>query len=230
MSDDVLLRAIGIHKDYEKAKEVIKVLLGVDLEVAPGEMVAIMGRSGAGKSTLLHILGGLEKPDAGEVFWSGKSVFGMGDGERTRLRGRTIGFVFQSHHLLPELTALENVCMPLLVAHKPWREILGRARECLAAVDLADRAEHKPGELSGGEQQRIAVARALALRPPLVLADEPSGNLDKPTALLLHQLLQSICRQQGTAFLIVTHNEELAAISDRQLVLAAGALESRKPV
>jgi lipoprotein-releasing system ATP-binding protein len=204
MSDDVLLRAIGIHKDYEKAKEVIKVLLGVDLEVAPGEMVAIMGRSGAGKSTLLHILGGLEKPDAGEVFWSGKSVFGMGDGERTRLRGRTIGFVFQSHHLLPELTALENVCMPLLVAHKPWREILGRARECLAAVDLADRAEHKPGELSGGEQQRIAVARALALRPPLVLADEPSGNLDKPTALLLHQLLQSICRQ-----ILIPHSSKI---------------------
>ncbi len=183
--NDVLLRAIGIRKDFEKAKEVIKVLLGVDLEVARGEMVAIMGRSGAGKSTFLHIMGGLEKPDAGEVFWSGKSVFAMGDGERTRLRGNTIGFVFQSHHLLPELTALENVCMPLLVAHKPWREVLSRARECLAAVDLADRAEHKPGELSGGEQQRIAVARALALRPPLVLADEPSGNLDKPTALVV---------------------------------------------
>jgi lipoprotein-releasing system ATP-binding protein len=224
MSSTPLLVASDLFKSFTKGKEVISVLTGLQMCVDAGQMVSITGRSGSGKSTLLHILGSLEHPDKGQVLWNGKSVFMMKDGARTRLRGQTVGFIFQSHHLLPELTAIENVAMPLLIAHKGLREGKMRAAQCLERVGLSDRLEHKPGELSGGEQQRVAVARALALSPPLILADEPSGNLDKPTGEQLHHLIQGICREENTAFIIVTHNEELAMMSDRHLKLTEGIL------
>ncbi len=204
----------------------LEVLRGVDLRVARGESIGILGVSGAGKSTLLHILGGLERPSEGEVLYGGVDVYGLDDPERARHRNRHLGFVFQFHHLLPEFNALENVAMPCLLAGWPRRKALARAQEMLDAVGLAERRLHAPGKLSGGERQRVAVARALVLSPPVLLADEPTGNLDPHTAEQVEQLLLQLNKEAGTALILVTHNEKLAGRLDKKSYLVDGRLES----
>ena len=228
MSDVPQVAAVsarGLFKQYIGGDGgVIHVLEGVDLELAPGEAVAIIGESGTGKSTLLHILGGLDRPSTGEIEIGGHSLPGLSDEALTRLRNEQLGFVFQFHHLLREFTAVENVMMPLLLAGVGWQPARERARDLLARVGLDRRFEHKPGQLSGGEQQRVAVARALVGRPVVVLADEPSGNLDPETGERLHDVLLEACRERDAAMVLVTHNRELAARADRVLRLESGQL------
>jgi lipoprotein-releasing system ATP-binding protein len=202
----------------------LEVLRGVDMTLAPGEIVAVMGASGSGKSTLLHLLGGLDRPTAGTVRYRGDDLFAKTDDELARFRSESIGFVFQFHHLLPEFTALENVAMPALIRHRPLREVRERARMLLATLGLADRAGHQPSALSGGEKQRVAIARALMNQPGLVLADEPTGNLDAATAEPLHDEIVRLSRSFGQAFVLVTHSDALAAIADRILRLERGRL------
>ena len=221
-----LLVAAGLVKGYRSPAGYLSVLAQVDFEVGAGEMVAIVGASGVGKSTLLHVLGTLDRPEKGTVKVAGAEVFGLSEGELREFRNRTIGFVFQFHHLLPEFTALENVMMPLLIARRPEAEARLLASDLLAEVGLQDRAEHRPGALSGGEQQRVAVARALVCSPRLLLADEPSGNLDRETGDRLHELLRRLNREKGITVIAVTHNERLAASCDRTLRLEGGQLVS----
>ncbi len=218
------LRAIGLCKSYVGPGGELRVLTGVDLEVRRGELVAIMGVSGSGKSTLLNLLGALDRPDAGTLEIAGLAVETMKERERCRLRSQRLGFVFQSHHLLPEFTAEENIMMPLLIAGRAPLEARTRARALLEAVGLADRALHRPKELSGGEAQRVAVARALAPQPELVLADEPSGNLDVANAAGLHDLLASLTRNEHQTVVLVTHDARLAARADRVMLLEDGRL------
>ncbi|HEV2149169.1 MAG TPA: ABC transporter ATP-binding protein [Longimicrobiaceae bacterium] len=202
----------------------IQILDGVQLEVAVGETIAVIGQSGAGKSTLLHLLGGLDVPTSGEVHVGGSVLARLPPEALAKLRNEKIGFVFQFHHLLREFSALDNVAMPLLIAGVRPRAARERAREMLGSVGMEHRLEHKPGQLSGGEQQRVAVARALVTRPVLLLADEPSGNLDPPTGERLHDLLFEVSRENGAAMILVTHNLDLAARADRVLRLHAGTL------
>ncbi len=204
----------------------IRVLDGVDLDVARGEMVAIVGASGAGKSTLLQVLGALERPSGGDVVLAGTAVSQVADAQLAALRNRSVGFVFQFHHLLKEFTALENVMMPLRIAEVPVREARDKAETLLARVGLSARMTHRPGELSGGEQQRTAVARALAASPPLVLADEPSGNLDHANAESLHDLFASLAADMGVGLVVVTHNRSLASRAQRILLLEDGTLHA----
>jgi lipoprotein-releasing system ATP-binding protein len=208
----------------------LDILRGVDLEVARGEAVAVVGQSGSGKSTLLHILGALDRPTTGEVLLSGDQVAGQGSEALARIRNRRLGFVFQFHHLLREFTAVENAAMPALVAGMPESEARRRATELLEAVGLGDRLENRPWQLSGGEQQRVAVARALVNEPPLLLADEPSGNLDPHTSEGLHELLFRIRAERGLALVLVTHNRELASRADRILALRDGVLSGEAPL
>jgi lipoprotein-releasing system ATP-binding protein len=207
----------------------LSVLQGVDLRVGSGEAVSIIGSSGAGKSTLLHILGALDRPSVGEIRLGGRSVAGLGDEELAALRNRHVGFVFQFHHLLREFTALENVMMPALVAGTELAAARDRARELLDAVGVRGREEHKPRQLSGGEQQRVAVARALVNRPLVLLADEPSGNLDNETSGRLHDLLFAIREERALSMVLVTHNLELAHRADRVLLLERGGLHGVPP-
>jgi lipoprotein-releasing system ATP-binding protein len=216
--------AEGLVKRYPTAGGSLEVLSGLDLAVYPGEMVAVVGESGTGKSTLLHLLGALDRPTAGTVRFRGKDVFTQPDEALAAFRNRALGFVFQFHHLLPEFTALENVAMPALIAGQRLDAARPRAAELLALLGLADRAEHRPGQLSGGEQQRVAVARALMNRPGLVLADEPTGNLDTRTAERLHDELRRLASMHEQAFVVVTHNPALAALADRVLELRDGRL------
>lgn len=216
--------ARGIRKTYEGPVGPLHILEGVDLEVPRGMLLAITGASGAGKTTLLNILGGLDHSTAGTLEIGGQRVETMGERERCRLRAERLGFVFQFHHLLPEFTAEENVMMPLLLAGRSPEEARARAREVLDTVGLRERMLHQPAELSGGEAQRVAVARALASEPELVLADEPSGNLDTATAGELHELLASLARERHQTFVLVTHNERLAAMADRVMRLESGRL------
>jgi lipoprotein-releasing system ATP-binding protein len=202
----------------------VQVLRGVHLVVAVGEMVAIVGASGVGKSTLLHVLGTLDRADAGSLSVAGQSVFELPEAERCAFRNRTLGFVFQFHHLLPEFSALENVSMPLLLARRPLAEAEQRARRLLERVGLGARLEHRPGTLSGGEQQRVALARALVASPRLLLADEPTGDLDRLSGTRLHELLRQLARTLLLSVVVVTHNEELAGGCDRVLRLEAGRL------
>jgi lipoprotein-releasing system ATP-binding protein len=218
------ITARGIVKAYATATGPLEVLRGADLDVAQGEMVAVVGASGVGKSSLLHVLGGLDAFEAGTVSIAGADIHAMTDEARVRYRNRHVGFVFQFHHLLPEFTALENVEMPLRIAGTPAAERRGRAEELLARVGLADRATHRPAALSGGEQQRVAIARALVARPTLLLADEPTGNLDEATAADLHRLLKDMHAEHGLTSVIVTHNPILAAACDRVLRLEGGRL------
>jgi len=218
------LEATGLRKSYIGPGGELRVLDGVDLVVRRGELVAIMGVSGSGKSTLLNLLGALDRPDAGTLQIGGRSVETMQEHARCRLRCERLGFVFQSHHLLPEFTAEENIMMPMLIAGRSPDEARTRARAMLASVGLSERAEHRPNELSGGEAQRVAVARALAPRPELVLADEPSGNLDVATAAGLHDLLASLTRDEHHTVVLVTHDDRLAALADRVLLLEGGRL------
>jgi len=217
-----LLEVRDVFKSYYLHGKRIDVLRGVSLDIDKGELVSMVGASGAGKSTLLHVLGTLDAPAAGRMHFAGRSVFEMNDAEVAEFRNRTIGFVFQSHYLLPEFSALENVAMPALVQRVDRNQALTRARGLLERVGLAQRMEHRPGELSGGEAQRVALARALVLEPALLLADEPTGNLDPATGEGIHQLLREVNRELGITAVVVTHNEALAQSMPRRLRLAHG--------
>jgi len=215
-----MLKANRIYKNYGS----LQVLKGVDIQISKGEIISIAGSSGAGKSTLLHILGTLDQPDKGEIYLDNVKVTSLKGKKLAEFRNRHIGFVFQFHHLLPEFSALENICVPGWIAGRKNKDIQDRAYELLDLLNLKDRAEHKPGELSGGEQQRVAVARALINNPSIVMADEPTGNLDSANAKELHRLFIDLRNRFQQTFLIVTHNEELAQLSDRILHMKDGKM------
>lgn len=215
---------ILIAENLKRGFGSLQVLNGVNLEVKSGEVISISGRSGAGKSTLLHILGTLDRADSGRLWIDGKEITQLNDGHMSRFRNQRLGFVFQFHHLLPEFTALENIGIPLMIAGKSTAEVESRGMELLKLLDLKHRAHHKPDALSGGEQQRVAVARALANAPAVIFADEPSGNLDAQTAAQLHSLFFDLREKLGQTFILVTHNSELAEMADRNLVMADGQI------
>jgi lipoprotein-releasing system ATP-binding protein len=215
-----MITATGITKSYGN----LQVLKGVDVHIKKGEVVSIVGASGAGKSTLLHILGTLDRPDAGKVLFEQQVVTDLNSRQLAQFRNKHIGFIFQFHNLLPEFTALENVCIPAFIAKADVKESEQRALELLQFLGLGERAQHKPNQLSGGEQQRVAVARALMNNPDVILADEPSGNLDSKNARELHQLFFTLREKYNQTFVIVTHNDELAALADRALVMRDGKL------
>ncbi|HHZ64988.1 MAG TPA: ABC transporter ATP-binding protein [Flavobacteriales bacterium] len=217
-----MIKAAGIRRSFGN----LEVLKGVDIEVNKGEVVSIVGASGAGKTTLLQIIGTLEQPDTGKVELNGIQVNELSGKHLARFRNEHIGFVFQFHHLLPEFTALENVCIPAYIAKKSKKEAEAKASELLEFLGLQDRITHKPSELSGGEQQRVAVARALVNNPAVIFADEPSGNLDSENSKELHQLFFNLREKYSQTFLIATHNEELATMSDRKLTIKDGVLAS----
>jgi lipoprotein-releasing system ATP-binding protein len=219
-----ILRCSGLGKTYREGEIAVEVLRGVELNVLAGERVAIMGSSGAGKSTLLHLLAGLDDADGGEVWLEDRCMTRLSTAARGRLRNEMLGFIYQFHHLLPEFTALENVCMPLMIRGEAPAAAREQAAEMLGRVGLAARLKHKPGELSGGERQRVAVARALVTRPRCVLADEPTGNLDSRNAAEVFSLMVELNREFDTSFLVVTHEAALARQMDRVLVLDGGAL------
>ncbi len=219
-----LIGAAQVVKGYRTAAGYVPVLRDLDLAVAEGEMLAIIGASGVGKSTLLHVLGTLDRPESGRVSIAGEDAFGLPELRLREFRNRMLGFVFQFHHLLPEFTALENVMMPGLIARLPEAEVRRRAEQLMGELGLDGRGHHRPGALSGGEQQRVAVARALVQSPRALLADEPTGNLDKDTGDRLHELLRRLNREKGITVVVVTHNERLAAACDRTLRLEAGRL------
>jgi lipoprotein-releasing system ATP-binding protein len=228
MNNDVI-RAERLGKTYAEGSLHTQVFDGLDIAVAKGETVAILGASGAGKSTLLHLLGGLDVPSAGEVFVDGQKMSTLSDAARGRLRNKSLGFVYQFHHLLPEFTALENVMMPVLLAGRPTAEATRRAQALLENVGLGHRLQHKPGELSGGERQRAAVARALVNTPACVLGDEPTGNLDEKTAAHVFAQMLELNRAQGTSLVLVTHDRRLARRLDRVLELQQGKLRTLAP-
>ncbi len=218
----MLIQTKNIQKHYDK----IHVLKGINMEVQKSEVISIVGASGAGKTTLLQIIGTLEKPDSGSVIMDGTDLAKMNSSRLAAFRNKNIGFIFQFHHLLPEFTALENVCIPGMIAHRNRKEVAAKAMELLKYLKIDQRASHKPSALSGGEQQRVAVARALINNPSVILADEPSGNLDSANAKELHALFFSLRKEFGQTFIIVTHNEELAAMADRKLHMKDGLMES----
>ncbi|WP_034914128.1 lipoprotein-releasing ABC transporter ATP-binding protein LolD [Erwinia sp. 9145] len=226
MSSSILLQCDNLCKRYQEGSVQTDVLRNVSFNVAPGEMMAIVGSSGSGKSTLMHLLGGLDTPTSGDVIFSGKSLNGMSQAAKADMRNRELGFIYQFHHLLPDFSALENVAMPLLIGKKSKAEAEAKAREMLAAVGLEKRAAHRPAELSGGERQRVAIARALVNTPRLVLADEPTGNLDARNADAIFDLLGELNVRQGTAFLVVTHDLHLAKRLTRQMEMRDGQLTS----
>lgn len=218
--NNILLRAENLHKSFSN----LKVLKGVDLEVTQGEILTIVGKSGSGKSTLLHICGTLDKPDHGTLKIDNSDVFSIHQSKISDFRNKKIGFVFQFHHLLNEFTALENILIPTMIAGKNQKTSVNEALDLMKTLEIADRKDHKPNQLSGGEQQRVAMARALINRPQLVLADEPTGNLDSQTSAELHNLIFQLRDKYNLTFIIVTHNNELATMSDRSLIMKDGIL------
>ena len=220
------LRVEGIVKEYVTGGVTLRVLKGVSLALAQGEIVAIVGPSGAGKSTLLHLIGGLDRPTQGSIRCCGAELAHLPDRTLADFRNRRIGFVFQFHHLLPEFSALENTMMPALIQRRAKREVQREARHLLVSVGLGDRLHHRPGELSGGEQQRVAVARALINKPDVVLADEPTGNLDRATGQAIQKLLRQLNEELGQTFVIVTHDREFAAHMDRAISLVDGKVST----
>ena len=230
VNDDLVpfLRVRGVHRRFHMGGSEIHILRGVDLDLQAGEIAAVTGTSGAGKSTLLHILGALDRPDEGSVRVGGVELFALSESELAKFRNRNLGFVFQFHHLLPEFTAEENVMMPGLIAGLAPSRARERARNLLEEVGLGDRAEHKPDELSGGEQQRVALARGLYGEPRLILADEPTGNLDPETARGLHELMYTLARKHRQSWVVVTHNPQLAARAERWLRLDEGVMRTAR--
>ena len=227
MSNSILLQCHQLCKRYQEGSVQTDVLRDVSFSIEQGEMMAIVGSSGSGKSTLMHLLGGLDSPTSGEVVFNGQSLNSLSSSAKAELRNRELGFIYQFHHLLPDFTALENVAMPLLIGKVNKTEVQERAREMLAAVGLEKRAAHRPSELSGGERQRVAIARALVNRPRLVLADEPTGNLDARNADAIFDLLGELNVRQGTAFLVVTHDLHLAKRLRRQMEMRDGQLNDQ---
>ena len=225
-----VLVACGINKTFLEAQEKLQVLKGVDLTVREGERLAILGRSGSGKSTLLHVLAGLIECDEGRVLIGGEEITSGTADMNAGIRNRLMGFVYQFHHLLPEFSAVENVAMPLLVGKQAGIDVMRSSRELLEIVGLGDRLGHRPHQLSGGERQRVAVARALAPKPKIVLADEPTGNLDRESASQVNRLMEKLCKTTGTAFVIVTHDENVSASVDRVMHLENGKLENQNVV
>jgi len=216
----MVIKAENIRKSFGK----LEVLKGCDFHINKGEMISVVGASGAGKSTLLHILGTLDRPDSGVIEYDGREVTRMGDKELSRFRNKEIGFVFQFHHLLPEFTALENICIPAFIARTDRKKAESRALELLSVLNLIERKDHKPATLSGGEQQRVAVARALINAPAIIMADEPSGNLDSAGSEELHLLFKKLQNELNQTFIIVTHNKELAGMADNTLIIRDGIL------
>lgn len=221
---EIVLATHDLGQQFSEGPQAITVLKDVSFQVMRGERVAIVGRSGSGKTTLLHLLGGLELPSSGRVELMGNDLASMSEAERSKLRNQHIGFVYQLHHLLPEFTALENVSLPAVIGGMSPKLAREKARELLARVGLSERVEHKPSELSGGERQRVALARALVCDPALVLADEPTGNLDRDTAESIHQLIVELNETLGISFIIVTHEERLASLAHRRLSMSSGSL------
>jgi len=220
----VMITINDLYKTFKIGERDLTVLKGINLEIRRGELLAIMGASGAGKSTLLHIIGLLDRPTQGTISFEGQNLFQLPEAAQAEFRNKRIGFVFQFHHLLPEFTALENACMPALIQRRSPADVEADATALLHEVGLGERLQHKPGELSGGEQQRVAVARALMQRPDLVLADEPTGNLDTHTGEALFALMRDLNKSRGTTFVIVTHNEKLSAQADRIVYMQDGQI------
>ena len=221
-----MITVTKLHKSFSMGEHTLPVLKGIDLTIARGELIAVVGASGAGKSTMLHILGLLDRPTSGTVYFEGQDLFQLSEASQAEFRNKRIGFVFQFHHLLPEFTALENACMPALIQRRQPDEVKAEATALLNDVGLGARLHHKPGELSGGEQQRVAVARALLQKPDLVLADEPTGNLDTHTGEALFSLLRELNKGRGTTFVIVTHNDKLSSQADRIVHMQDGQIIS----
>jgi lipoprotein-releasing system ATP-binding protein len=222
-----MIEVIGLYKSFPMAGRELVVLNDINLTIQRGELIAIMGASGAGKSTLLQILGTLDRPTKGTVSFEGQDLFQLTEQQQAEFRNRRVGFVFQFHHLLPEFTALENACLPAMIQKRDLADVAGEATKLLREVGLGERLHHKPGELSGGEQQRVSVARALMQQPDLVLADEPTGNLDTHTGDALFALLRQLNRSRGTTFVIVTHNDKLSAHADRIVSMQDGMIVSQ---
>ncbi len=223
---DVLVSAKGVHKTYTLGRRSLEVLRGVDLELGRGEFLALQGSSGAGKSTLLHLLGGIDSPSQGEIWLADRNLATLGRGALARLRNKEVGFIFQAYYLLPELDALENVCLPARMARTPAAQAEARGRELLARVGLKERVEHKPYELSGGEQQRVAIARALINEPDLILADEPTGNLDSHTGEEIINLLCALRDEKQTTLIMATHDARVAARAPKIIELVDGQIQA----